>query len=137
MSAGPVSPKRASREGGRLLSVVAGVSLVYDLGTGLVLFVATDTFASWFGVALPNPIIFVKLNALFLMAVGLGYLQPMRNPDAHRAYMWVFGPLLKGGGAAVFIADHLLNGSPSSFLLFAATDGTLALVTLLALLRAR
>jgi len=45
------------------------------------------------------------------------------------------GPMLKGCGALLFIADHLLRGSPSSYLLFAAGDGTLALVTLWALLR--
>ena len=119
----------------RLLSVVAGISLVYDLATGVVLFVATDSVASWFGADLPHPILFVKLNALFLMAVGLGYLQPMRNPRAHRAYMWVFGPLLKGAGAATFLVDHYVNGSPQSFLLFAGTDGALALATLVALAR--
>jgi hypothetical protein len=46
----------------------------------------------------------------------------------------VAGVFAKGLGAAVFVADHVLNGSPPSFLLFAATDGTLALLTL-ALLR--
>jgi hypothetical protein len=117
----------------RLQSVVAGVSLVYDLATGLVLLLATDRLASWFGVAVPDPAIFVKLNALFLIAVGLGYVQPLRAPEAHRAYLWIFGVLLKGGGAAVFLADHYLNGSPASFLLFAASDGTLAAATLVAL----
>ena len=114
-------------------SVVAGVSLAYDFVTGVLLFVATDRMAAWFGVPVPDPAIFVKLNALFLMAVGLGYLQPLRAPEAHRAYLWVFGVLLKGGGAAVFLADHYLNGSPASVLLFAASDGTLAAATLVAL----
>jgi len=117
----------------RAQSVVAGVSLVYDFVTGVVLLVATDRLAAWFGVPVPHPIIFVKLDALFLMAVGLGYLQPLRAPEAHRAYLWIFGVLLKGGGAGVFLADHYLNGSPTSFLLFAASDGTLAVATLVAL----
>jgi len=118
----------------RVQSVVAGVSLVYDLVTGLVLLVATDRIASWFGVPVPDPAIFVKLNALFLITVGLGYVQPLRAPESHRAYLWVFGVLLKGGGAVVFLTDHYLNGSPTSFLLFAASDGTLAAATLVALL---
>lgn len=116
------------------LSVVAGVSLVYDLSAGVILLVATDRMASWFGVPLPDPVLFAKLNGLFLTAVGLGYLQPLFRPDAHRAYLWVFGVLLKTGGAVVFVADHYLNGSPASFLVFAASDGTLALATLVALL---
>ena len=33
------------------------------------------------------------------------------------------------------VPDHWLRGSPPPFLLFAATDGTLAIVTVVALLR--
>ena len=123
--------------GRRWLSVVAGISLVYDLSAGLVLLAATDRMASWFGVPVPNPVLFAKLNGLFLIAVGLGYLQPLRHPDANRAYLWVFGVLLKSGGAAVFLADHYANGSPASFLLFATSDGTLAVATLAALVASR
>jgi hypothetical protein len=121
----------------RLLSVVAGISLVYDLVTGLALLLSTDSIASWFGARVPDPVLFAKLNGLFLIAVGLGYLQPLRDPDAHRAYLWIFGPFLKGAGAVAFVVDHYANGSPPSFLLFAVTDGGLALVTLVALLRRR
>jgi hypothetical protein len=117
----------------RWLSAVAGVSLVYDLSAGLLLFIAPATVASWFGARVPDPILFVRLTALFLVAVGLGYIQPLRHPQAHRAYLWVFGPVLKGLGAAVFVVDYLGGGSPASFLLFAVTDGTLALATLAAL----
>jgi hypothetical protein len=49
--------------------------------------------------------------------------------------MWVMGPGLNGAGAAVFLLDDLLRGSPRSFLLFAASDGALALLTLIALVR--
>jgi hypothetical protein len=119
------------------LSAVAGISLVYDLTIGVLLLVATGSVASWFHIALPSPILFVKLNALFLICVGLGYLQPLRYPQAHRTYLWVFGPLLKGGGAIVFLWDHLANGAPASVMLFAVSDGTLALVTLAALISRR
>jgi hypothetical protein len=119
----------------RLLSAVAGVSLVYDLTTGVVLLVATGWLASRFAAPVPHPVLFAKLNGLFLMAVGLGYLQPLRHPDAHRPYLWVFGVLLKGAGAAVFVIDHVVNGSPVSFLVFAAGDGLLGAATLVALLR--
>ena len=44
------------------------------------------------------------------------------------------GPLLKGAGAATFVIDYYMRGSPASFPLFAASDGTLALITLWALL---
>ena len=119
----------------RLLSVVAGVSLVYDLATGLALLVATGSMASLFGVPVPDPILFARLNGLFLIAVGLGYLQPLLAPERHRAYLWIFGVLLKGAGALVFVTDHLMYASPPSFMVFAASDGTLSAVTLWALLR--
>jgi hypothetical protein len=119
----------------RLLSAVAGASLAYDLSVGLVLLVASGTLASWFGVPLPDPILFVRLNAIFLIAVGLGYLQPLRNPEAHRAYLWIFGVLLKLAGSATFLSEYYSGSSPGSFLLFAASDGLLGIVTLVALLR--
>lgn len=118
----------------RQLSVVAGVSFVYDLAIGLALLLATDRFAALVGVPVPEPRIFVTICGLLLVCVGLGYLQPMRAPARHRAYLWVFGPVLKGLGAWVFVCEHYWNGGPASYLLFAATDGTLALVTLAALI---
>ena len=119
----------------RAQSVVAGISLVYDLAIGLALLAATDRFASLFGVAVPEPRIFVTLTGIFLVCVGLGYAQPMRDPQRHRAYLWIFGPLLKGAGAIVFIWEHLANHAPASYLLFASTDGALALATLAVLLK--
>jgi hypothetical protein len=118
---------------GRALSVVAGISLVYDLVIGLALLAAPDSFASLFGVVVPEPRIFVTLLGVFLVCVGLGYLPPLRDPARHRAYMWVFGVLLKTAGASVFIGYYVVGNAPSSYLLFAATDGTLALATLAAL----
>jgi len=92
-----------------------------------------------FGVPLPQPPIFADLNGVFLLAVAAGYLIPYSDPDSTggRGYMWAMGPFLKGLGALTFILDYLLRHSPASFLLFAASDGTLAVVTLWALTRRR
>ena len=117
----------------RQQSIVAGISLVYDLTIGLALLAATDRFASLFGVVVPEPRLFVTLTGVFLVCVGLGYSQPMRDPEHHRAYLWIFGPLLKGAGAAVFVWHYAAGNAPSSYLLFAATDGALALATWVAL----
>jgi hypothetical protein len=116
-----------------MLAGIAGISLAYDLSVGLVLLVAPGTLASWFGAPLPDPILFVRLNAVFLIAVGLGYLQPLRNPDGHRAYMWIFGVFLKLAGSTIFIVEYSGGGAPASFLVFAASDGLLGLATLAAL----
>ena len=117
-----------------MLSLIAAISGLYDIVVGALLLLAPATLASAFGVPAANPRIFSDLNALFLLSVGAGYYLPWRDPERYRGYMWVMGPMLKGAGAALFIADYLLRGSPASFLIFAASDGTLALVTLYALL---
>jgi hypothetical protein len=116
-----------------MLSLVAGISGLYDFVVGALLLSAGDMLASTFGVPPADPPIFSNLNGLFLIAVGVGYYLPWREPERYRGYMWVMGPLLKGGGAALFIFDYVYRGSPKSFLLFAASDGVLAIVTLYAL----
>ena len=117
------------------LRTVAAISLVYDAAVGVIMIAARPVLARVFDLPLPVPPIHADLNGLFLLAVAAGYLIPYREPEssAGRAYLWVMGPLLKGAGALAFVLDHLLRQSPASFLLFAVSDGTLALVTLWAL----
>src|SRR5688572_19549830 len=117
--------------------VMAAVSGVYDGLVGLFLLLAADRFASLFGVAPAQPPIFSDLNAIFLLAVGAGYYWPYRDPVGARRYMWVMGPGLKGAGAIAFLADYFVRHSPASFLLFAASDGALAVLTLVALLSSK
>ena len=118
-----------------MLRPIAAISGVYDAAIGLFILVAADRFAALFGVAAPQPPIFADLNGLFLVAVGAGYYFPYRDPAGARWYLWIMGPLLKGGGAAAFLLDYVVRGhSPASFLLFALSDGSLAIATLLALM---
>ncbi len=116
-----------------MLSGIAAISGLYDGVVGALLLCTPGWLASAFGVPPANPRIFSDLNALFLLAVGAGYWLPYRDPDRYRGYLWVMGPLLKGGGAVMFMLDYWLRGSPRSFLLFAASDGALAVLTLSAL----
>ena len=120
-----------------MLSRVAAISGLYDTVVGALLLCAPASLAATFGVAPPSPPIFSDLNGLFLLAVGAGYYFPWREPARHRGYMWVMGPCLKGAGAAAFLLDYAFRGSPPSFLLFAASDGVLAALTLYALLSPR
>jgi hypothetical protein len=115
---------------------VAAISGVYDLGVGLFLLAAADRMAAIFGVPPPQPAIFGNLNGLFLIAVGIGYWWPYRHAGA-RWYLWLMGVGLKGAGAAAFLIDYVARHSPESFLLFAASDGTLAVLTLAALAGSR
>jgi len=120
-----------------VLSRIAAISGLYDGIVGALLLCAPDWLASTFGVPPASPRIFSDLNALFLLSVAAGYSLPWRDPLRYRGYLWVMGPMLKGAGAVAFVLDYLLRGSPRPFLLFAASDGTLALVTLYALLATR
>jgi hypothetical protein len=116
---------------------IAAISAAYDVSIGLFLLLAADRLATWFGVPPAQPPIFSDLNGLFLVAVGIGYYFPYRDPVGARWYLWVMGPGLKGAGAALFLADYVLRHSPASFLLFAASDGLIAAVTLVGLLTTR
>jgi len=114
---------------------IAAVSGIYDALVGVAMLAGRPLLAAIFGVPLPQPPIFADLNGVFLLAVALGYWIPYRDPNSTggRAYLWAMGPFLKGLGALTFVADHFVRHSPRSFLLFAASDGTLAVLTLWAL----
>jgi hypothetical protein len=101
--------------------------------------VGRPVFARLFDVPLPVPPIHADLNGVFLLSVAAGYTIAYREPGSSggRLYLWVMGPLLKGGGALAFVLDYLFRHSPASFLLFALSDGTLALLTLWALVTTR
>jgi hypothetical protein len=118
-----------------MLRTVAAISGLYDTVVGALLLFAPGWFARQFAVAPASPPIFSDLNALFLLCVGAGYYLPWRDPERYRGYLWIMGPMLKGAGAAAFILDYVYRGSPKAFLLFAASDGALAALTLYALLR--
>ena len=116
-----------------MLSRIAAISGLYDGVVGALLLCVPGWLAQAFRVPPAHPRIFSDLNALFLLAVAIGYYLPYKDPVRYREYLWVMGPFLKGAGAVTFLLDYFLRGSPASFLLFAASDGALALVTLYAL----
>ena len=119
----------------RNVKLVAAVSGVYDAAVGVVMLAGRPLLARLFDVSLPTPPIHADLNGIFLLSIAAGYLIPYRDPRSSggRAYLWIMGPLLKGAGAVAFVIDYLVRQSPPSFLLFARSDGTLALLTFAAL----
>jgi hypothetical protein len=116
----------------RTLAIVSGV---YDLLLAAPMLVAPQLTAQLFGAPPPVPVINAQLNGVFTLSLGIGYFWAAREVEARRGYLWVAGVLAKALGAGLFVVDHFVNGSPSSFLLFAATDGSLAILTLVLLLR--
>jgi len=111
---------------------IAAVSGVYDALIGVAMLAGRPMLSRLFDVPLPEPPIHAELNGVFLLAVAVGYLIPYREPESSggRSYLWVMGPLLKGGGALAFALDYVVRSSPRSYLLFACSDGALAIATL-------
>jgi hypothetical protein len=117
------------------LRTLACISGVYDLALALPMLFIPLTMAALFGAAPPSPVVNAQLNGVFTLALGVGYFWAAQDPEARRGFFWVAGVLAKGLGAVLFVADHFLQGSPTSFLLFAVTDGALAVLTAVWLLR--
>jgi hypothetical protein len=117
------------------LRTLAWISGVYDLLLALPLLLVAPQLAALFGAPAPAPLVNAQLNGVFTLSLAVGYFWAARDVEARRGYLWVAGVLAKGLGAALFVADHFREGSPAAFLLFAATDGTLALLTLVLLVR--
>jgi hypothetical protein len=118
----------------RALAVLGGV---YDLALSIPMMLLPVWTARLFGAPEPAPIVNAQLNGLFTLTLALGYFWCSQDVEARRGYLWVAGVFVKLAGAALFVGDHFLRGSPTSFLLFAATDGSIGFVTLLALLATR
>jgi hypothetical protein len=118
------------------LRTLALISGVYDLALAAPMLLAPSATAKLFGAPAPVPVLNAQLNGIFTLTLAVGYFWAARDAEGRRGYLWTAGVLAKGLGAALFVLDHFVRGSPSSFLLFAATDGALALLTL-ALLKRR
>lgn len=115
----------------KALAVVGGV---YDLALAAPMLFAPVWTATLFGAPAPAPVVNAQLNGLFTLTLALGYFWCAQDVEARRGYLWIAGVFVKIAGAALFVGDHILRGSPDSFLLFAVTDGSLGLLTLGALL---
>jgi hypothetical protein len=124
-------------DGAPALRALAIVSGIYDLAIALPMLLMASTLARLFGSPPPVPPINAELNGVFTLSLAAGYFWAARRPYERRGYLWVAGVLAKGLGAALFVVDHFARSSPTPFLLFALTDGTLAVVSAVLLLRAR
>jgi hypothetical protein len=118
----------------RALSLFSGV---YDLLLAVPLLLAAPSMARAFGAPAPEPLINAQLNGVFTLTLAVGYFWAAADVEARRGYLWIAGVLAKGLGCLLFLADHVLRGSPAAFLVFGASDGTLAVLTAVLLWRSR
>jgi hypothetical protein len=119
----------------KALRTLALVSGVYDLALAVPMLLVAPQLAAAMGAPPPVPLINAQLNGVFTLSLAAGYFWAARDVEARRGYLWVAGVLAKSLGAALFVLDHFQHGSPSSFLLFAVTDGSLAVLTAILLRR--
>ena len=117
------------------LRTLALVSGVYDLALAVPMLLVAPRLAEAMGAPPPVPLINAQLNGVFTLSLAAGYFWAARDVEARRGYLWVAGVLAKGLGAALFGLDHFQHGSPATFLLFAVTDGSLAILTAILLRR--
>jgi uncharacterized membrane protein YfcA len=117
------------------LRALALVSGIYDLLLGVGMLLLAPQLARLFGAPPPVPLVNAWLNGVFTAALAGGYFWAARDVASRRGYLWWAGVFAKGVGALVFVVDHFVNASPAAFLLFAASDGTLAIATLVLLVR--
>jgi hypothetical protein len=118
------------------LKTVAWISGGYDLALAVAMLFFAGPTAALFGSPAPVPLVNAQLNGVFTLTLAVGYFWAAGDVEQRRGYFWIAGVLAKGLGAALFVADHLAGRSPASFLLFALSDGGLALLTLALLWRA-
>jgi hypothetical protein len=118
------------------LKAVAWISGIYDLILAVAMLFLAPVTARMFGSPPPVPLVNAQLNGIFTLTLAVGYFWAAGAIEERRGYLWIAGVLAKGLGALLFVVDYLRGGSPPSFLVFTATDGTLALLTLFLLLRA-
>jgi len=116
----------------RTLAVVSGI---YDAALAVPMLLVAPWLAEAMGAPPPVPLINAQLNGVFTLSLAAGYFWAARDVEARRGYLWVAGVLAKGLGAALFVLDHFQHGSPATFLLFAVTDGSLAILTAILLRR--
>src|SRR5574341_743094 len=115
----------------RHLALMSGA---YDLLLGVSMLTAAPALARLFGAPAPVPLVNAWLNGVFTLTLAGGYFWAAGDVSARRGYLWWAGVFAKGLGALVFLVDHFANGWPAMYLVFAVSDGALALLTL-ALLR--
>lgn len=125
----------AARGGDTALLRLAWISAVYDFILAAMMLFAAPQVAALFGAPPPVPLINAQLNGVFTLSLGAGYIWAAGDIVARRGYFWFASVLAKGLGALLFIVDHMTQGSPVSFLLFPLGDGSLAILTLVLLLR--
>ena len=118
------------------LKALAWVSGIYDLALAVPMLFAARETARLFGAPDPVPLLNAQLNGVFTLSLGVGYFWAAAATARSGAVTsgWP-GCSRRGWGPRSSWSTISCAARRTSFLLFAATDGSLALLTLALLLR--
>jgi hypothetical protein len=116
----------------RLLGASFLVGALLDLSFGFGVLFAQERLAPVFGLELPIPRVYLDLNGLLLVGLGLIYLLIFYRPR-RLAPVAAVATLLRFAGFALFYRDVLSGRADRFFLVIGATEGILAMVHLLLL----
>lgn len=111
----------------RLLGWSFLVGGLVDLGFGVAILTAQERLAPLFGITLPVPRVYIDLNGLLLIGLGLIYFLVFANPRRF-APVAVVATLLRFAGMALFAAGLYSGRAEPFFANVARTDAGLALV---------
>jgi hypothetical protein len=119
-----------------MLRLLLIVFTVVNVGIGLLLAWTRGAATNMIGVPSPLPF-YANLLAIFLVASGLGFIPAIWNAKPYRFYLWVMGVGVKLVVASLFIRLALMRVVPPVALVAALTDGGLAVLLAIALVRGK
>ena len=115
----------------RLLAIILSV-----VNVGLGLLVGSTRGGAFDMVGIPGPPPFYgDLLAVFLVALGLGFVPAIRNPNTYRFYLWVAGVGVKLVAASLFLRIWFAGVAPAIVLAGSLGDALLGGLTAWALMR--
>jgi hypothetical protein len=117
-----------------MLQLLAVICAVVNVGAGLALAASRGGVVGQLGLPPPLPF-YADLLAVFLVAIGLGFVIAITDPRRYRGYLWIFGVGVKLVAASLF-ARLWFSGLVGYLVGIAALiDAFIALLLLLALVR--
>jgi hypothetical protein len=117
-----------------VLGLAAIILTVVNVGLGLLMGTTRGAAFSLFGVPPPMPF-YGDLLAVFLVGSGLGFVPAIRQPNAHRFYLWVMGVGVKLITASLLMRVWMIGITGWMLLEAAIAEAAVGAFTLWSLLR--
>jgi hypothetical protein len=117
-----------------MLQLLAIVNAVINAGLGTALLLTRGAVYGRVGLPVPLPF-HAQILAVFLIAIGVGFVPAVMDPKRQRPYLWIFGVGVRLAGGGLFLRVWLLGVTGWLVGALAAGDLVLAVLMILALLK--